>query len=759
MSEKVSIYYLELHHPQEGKGMIRLEGETTIGCANNNTIVLKESDLAPRHCILRVHQEILTLFQVAESGTTKIGRQSLDNGRMYILEKGDKIFLQDVKCIIRLEKEKAPENDQDEDNVESDQTNESIDLPDFNQEEDEDEEQETSFLAKLKSKFKRKNLQEELEEEEEVLAEDEEESEVEPEDAKEDNIKNSIYIPKATIDEDEEDDNKKKQTKKPKIKYVINREDMPAFFARLYAFVAEIIIAFAFASNVAPILDIGPYYDQFFIDLSPLVQKLIDMSSPFLGEHTALLQPLNSFSFISLFMTWFLLNMLSNMILGANLGQALIFVKTEGSFVTSRLKAVLRFLLSLILYPFIIFDAPALIKKRTLKEVLTASELSFRHSILKIFGVLIVLPAFTAAIVILPALLDPTLMEGPRVTRNLVIKELKENTPMQTHPWRSLKLAISYDQAISNEWALSPYLLGRNENTLSAIHFIRFHNDNVDTVTAGPIAKTQLPQKLIQAIAKLDPFYKSKYPDLDKAIETNSFNESADKDAMALFVDTLSLNWDTLPRFLTERGPILSPYLELKKDLLSKLNLQITNEANAKIIGHKNVLEIFVSNNHSTLTSVQNGVFSTLSISSRDGGRAAIAKFAKTFLSHAAPLMDNATTSLENSPTWTVFDFLDYFTSQEKLILQGQSIQALSNLTSKSLAQRESQPWSKSIIEEDYKKTMNILRKLQENTNQEWANQAFNAMNIDQALWQEQTPVEAPVEEPVQEAPNTNQEE
>src|SRR5690606_14815374 len=148
----------------------------------------------------------------------------------------------------------------------------------------------------------------------------------------------------------------------------------------------------------------------------------IEFVSPFLGEHVKYLSFLTSFSFLSVFITWITLNLVSSIIFGANLGLALLSVRTEGSFVTARVKALLRLILSFITLPTILTELPALIKKRTLKEVVTGSEISYRHPLLTIFGVLIALPAFTLAIIALPGLMEPTLLEGPELTKDLVVK-------------------------------------------------------------------------------------------------------------------------------------------------------------------------------------------------------------------------------------------------------------------------------------------------------------------------------------------------
>lgn len=742
MSEKVSVYYLELHHPRDGKNRYKIDGQITVGSASSNNIYLSDLDLAPRHCIFRVHQEILTIFQVAESGTSKIGSQELENSRMYILEKGDKVFLQDIKCIIRVEKEVVQEEDdeeeiEDEETVDEDKTDEGFEVPNLDEEfDDEDEEiEKVSFLSKLKSKlFKKKEII--IEDDEDVEDEDEEDDE---EVSKEEKMKDSIYIPKAAADiEDKKPEKKKKKNEK------IDRSSMPAFFARLLAFVCEIIIAFAFVSNVVPILDISSIYEQLFLDVSPFVTKGLDFVSPYLEDKISLLSFINTFNFIAVFTTWLVLNLISNLLLSVNYGLALVFVRTEGSFVTARIKGILRFILSLVLSPLFIFDAPALIKKRTLKEVLTASELSYRHGILKVLGNFLVLPAFTIAIVLLPAVMEPQLLEGPLVNQDLAIKEQKSDMALQTHPLRSLHVAISYDQNIKNEWAYSPFINGKKNQLNSGMRFIRSVGERVDVVAIGPLSNTLLPIELIRTIAKLDPFFKNKYPVLFENLDNNEFNNEKDSDSIALFIDTLGLNQETLPRFLSERGPTLTPYFELKKYLMAQLNIQTTNEVSAKFFANKKMIMLYPSNIRSTITFIRAGKIITLTISSRQGGRPAMEKFIRTFLSNASPLLDNASIAPDQADKWTPFDFFDYFNSKELKPLSPTAETALRNFMNDILSQRQNHAWATETIEFDYRKSMETLQEIVQPDQDPWASAIFNVMNVDQALWQTPPSTETP---------------
>lgn len=721
MSEKVSVYYLEVHDPRDGKNQVRVHGEISVGSARNNTICIDEVGLAPKHCIFRVHQEVLTVFQAAESGTSKIGRQTLDSGRMYILEKGDKLILGELKIVIRLEKEIIEDAlpDEEEENDLNDTTDPGAEAPNFEEDGEEEQEDAPSFFAKLKARLKpASRTDEHLEEDDEEDIEEEE-----------DEIKNSIYIPKAKINEEEDE----KPIKKKKLEEQINRDDMPAFFARLYAFLAEIIIAFAFVANIAPVLKLETVYAQLNADLVPLVQKVLDLVKPIMGEHAHYLSFLKSFSFLSVFITWFVLNLASALIMGSTLGLALLSVRTEGSFVTARLKALVRVFLSLITLPTIITELPILIKKRTLKEVVTASEISYRHTLLKILGITIVLPAFTLATIALPGIMNPELLETPSLIKDLALNEAKNEQPLQTHAWRKLKLAISYPQNAMDEWAFSPSLSNKNGHLSSIVRVLRSRGESVDIVTLGPVIYNKMPINYFQDVSNLDPFFSNKYPRLYEELNTENITAASDNDAIALMIDALAINWDELPRFISERGPILTPYLNLKKHLIE--TSEITSSVQATLIGRRTFIEFSITNNKQRLITVIDGRLVQVDLSARGNAAVALTKFKRTFLENAAPLMDDAVTSTNNNQNWVFLDWLDHFNESQDLNL-AEGTAGLEQFIGGILAARERHPWATETIENDYRDTMRLLKSLGEEGNQGWAMDAFNAMNAAPDVWQ-----------------------
>lgn len=734
MSEKVSVYFLETHAPKQGKKQYRVDHEISLGSAKSNDISFSELDLAPKHCVFRTHQGVLTVFQVAESGSTKIGRQSLENGRMYILEKSDKLTLGDLKIVIKVEKV-APEDIQDEEDEENDLNLESPvdDQAQEDEEFEEEEESSPSLVQKLLSRFKKKTDTDDedfLEEE----AEEEIEEEVQEEDGgdKTDEIKNSIYIPKSKINEEAAPAPANHSVKKQRKTY-INREHLPAFFSRFYAFIFEVIVSFGFIANIVPIFELEQTIDQIYLDIFPLIEPIKNLLPTYLGEHAVLLDPIFSAPIITVVFTWFTFNLLSNLALGANLGLALMGVSTEGSFVIARAKGVIRFLIGIVTLPLLLPDLPILIKKRSLKEVLTGSELRHGHFLIRTFGIFVVIPAITIAFVLASALLEPAILEGPQVTKNLTVKAPTPEIAMQTHPWRELQIALNYPQDIDNEWVISPRLQMRQGKIVGSVSFLRRREEAIDITTFGPITKLNLPINLIKSLLKRDPFFANKYPEAAKEVANEKFSSYSDESITSLFLDVLNMNWDSIPRFISERGPIITPYIELKKYLISTFG--ITDSLSSNLLGRRTIISIPSGTNRLKMVTVSNGRIIQVELRSTSGGIAALTKFQRTFLTHAAPLMSGAVASPNETESWTFLDWLDHFNLNNVYNLTT-GIVGLKAFTAKSLENKQLHPWAAETIEADYSKTMQTLNKLTQDDPESWAKDIFDAMNTPDIDWQ-----------------------
>src|SRR5690606_37629834 len=104
---------------------------------------------------------------------------------------------------------------------------------------------------------------------------------------------------------------------------------------------------------------------------------------------------------------------------------------TDGSFIMARAKAIIRFFIGIVTFPFLIFDLPALIRKRTFKEVISASAILHRFNFLKFIGAVIFIPALIFASIACYILVDQTIIEGPTFMRDLTTRSAPTEEALQ----------------------------------------------------------------------------------------------------------------------------------------------------------------------------------------------------------------------------------------------------------------------------------------------------------------------------------------
>ena len=98
------------------------------------------------------------------------------------------------------------------------------------------------------------------------------------------------------------------------------------------------------------------------------------------------------------------IRLLTPLIFGVSLGQAVIGIKGLGNFALKRFTGVLRELIGFITAPLIIFDLPALFSKRTLKEMLSFSHISTGSTLFTTLLTFFWMFAFVALYVSLPVI-------------------------------------------------------------------------------------------------------------------------------------------------------------------------------------------------------------------------------------------------------------------------------------------------------------------------------------------------------------------
>src|SRR5690606_27270404 len=83
----------------------------------------------------------------------------------------------------------------------------------------------------------------------------------------------------------------------------------------------------------------------------------------------------STFNLAPLFLLFILFRFISTLILGVSVSELCLSLRSKGNVIWTRIGGALRVLIGAITGPFLVFDAPAVISRRTFKEVLSFTHL------------------------------------------------------------------------------------------------------------------------------------------------------------------------------------------------------------------------------------------------------------------------------------------------------------------------------------------------------------------------------------------------
>jgi hypothetical protein len=180
---------------------------------------------------------------------------------------------------------------------------------------------------------------------------------------------------------------------------------------RFFAIFGDILIAASLHAILVPFDDYKAYQDFVPGLLNDLLgQDLAVMLDAFLQDQPAISELIKdlmsegtkAFPFVDILVDFAALRFVSTLILGVSFSEFFLGLKSIGNPIWARVGGALRVLIGLITGPFVIFDVPALVSRRTFKEFLTFTHVALRGKILFVALVLIYIPACLALFLVSP---------------------------------------------------------------------------------------------------------------------------------------------------------------------------------------------------------------------------------------------------------------------------------------------------------------------------------------------------------------------
>lgn len=538
------------------------EDPIVIGSDNSADLCIKDEHLSPLHLKIRLQDDVLTLTQLGADHSTKLGRQKLKQGKMYIADKGDTITLGSVKLIIRQEKIEEKSTTKPEDKTEE------ISPAKKEVEKQSDTENTQTKIAGLSS------------------------------------------IVRGAINKR----NQEKSTSKI-VKRVIKFENhlLPGVVSRFSGHFLGILTVICFLTYG---LDYLEKYDQYrhFVDgnietakhtitkLHLLVIELLAKSPTPLPfelpgpDNINLDSIFQNLFYLEILLAYICFQIVSIILLGLEIPFFLMGIRSEGNFLLVRIKGLLRLLLGYLTLPLIIFDLPILLKKRSLKEVLTFSRLQYKRAGQQYISIMLIVPFFSLILIFLPLVFFLDTLTPPTVLLKQVVKKSKQESPIEKYRSKVLELELPFEKDDPPILATDINIKKKEINT----HML-FIDEKQKTEARLVIRNNFDFNSFIPMMRNFDPLLTFHAPVAGISNETKLV--AMQNEMMELIEDVLAFDPLTIHQFILNRGIFFYPYLKIRETILNKSKLPLGLEYDSYTQGNKTILvnrnkNIFLIQNH-----------------------------------------------------------------------------------------------------------------------------------------------------------------
>lgn len=603
----VKRYYLEF--PQlEGHPTHLLENSLTIG-SETGDIVLSNDGIAPNHCTINLNHDVLSIIDHGSEQGTLVNGNQISPGKMVFLNPGDKVTIGSIAFDL-IERAEA---DGTQPVYEAQEfTNTEVGVPSSVEEHDYQTTGGTQNLS-LETEGPGGFVPPPVEEEGPLQEGTKEHTLVIP-DEEPPKPKKSFSVGGAKKKGKKNVKKNKKKNKKFASAGSSSKEASNAFLRVLAIIFDGVMIAII--HNLA---SQDPAYNQFLTDLPNMFMEFatpiyndflkvhVDMLFEMLPELNEVKTLVASFyreehkSWIQLGMLLILFRMNTAILFGATLGQCMVGIRAEGSFLRKRLLAIVRSILGFVFLPiFWLVDAPTLFSKRSLKEVLSFTRLHTPSTFMAILSITFFTPILTVAILLGPALRGMNLPQPMEFTpmRKVELGVFDESKIDSYSSYFKLGIpAIQVDYILpkfkftqkGGKKSLTPSLImargEQNQYELKLLKNVSLAKLLNDFVAINPMASLKYPQLnlLVTDVANTSGNFKTApYSQIAVAQEFNKLLQGS--------MSLLNLEQpELLINFVQDHGPFIGAFVEFRNSIESLMgeaakNYQMKQLGNSIVI-------------------------------------------------------------------------------------------------------------------------------------------------------------------------------
>jgi hypothetical protein len=545
--EYVKAFELQLSN-MEDSPVYDLKHQLSIGSEIGN-IVIADPSVSPRHASFILQEDVVSVIDHGSVAGTFVNGKKIAPGKYIILEETDVINVGDLEVRLLVRTESVP----------------------------------AEKIPEVPEKEKEKEVMPVSEPLKESVVEKVQEIEVKP--------SKKAFDPRAHL---------KKHAKNTPSKKVIYSTYSANSLVRVFAVLSDFLLAYSLLVVFMP-------FDDFrnFMEYIPVVTGEIlgvewsSLWSILMEDYAFVSEMLNdayqffseTFQIVPILIMFVLLRASTTLLFGVSISEYALGIRPTGNGVWARLGGVIRVLIGVVTGPFLIFDVPAVVSRKTFKEFITFTCTTLSSKFLAVLGIILYLPLLVAL-----ALLSP-LIQGfeppePIIVSDKIEQRVKVKVPEEGESpaevtykkdqSRSLNLELVYD---AKEITLIPeYKFQGVKSKLNLKNGLVFYQKDLQRSVEFEVLKKFDLKQLIGIGLKGNLFLHDKYPILYNFVYSNananpSFKQLMDEKAQLAFANefirftkmAFSLSIDNFSDIMQEETLLIKGLVEFKKSFLSLL--------------------------------------------------------------------------------------------------------------------------------------------------------------------------------------------
>lgn len=554
-SVKVGRYALEFTNI-EGSPVYPLTGSFAIG-SETGDLVIEDPTLSPRHATFAAQNDVLTVMDNGSAQGTHLNGTALPSGRAVILQVGDELSLGEVTVKVLMQEISQAEVEAEEPEVLEEpvpvaEVEELAEAPTFV------EEEEASSESKTQQLVNPLDMGEKL---------------------------------KGHLGKMREQTHKDKKSKRGSMGggRVLAANTLPRVFGILLDIGWTLILWEVFSpflefrwATALPVVwmqeNILPLFESLITQLGHQAMYETGMKA-FLRE----IRPFEDQWFLShqagLFL---LLRMGSTLLLGESLGDWMVGIRAEGSILWKRVGGLIREVIGFVTAPTIVADLPALLSRRTLKELLTFTRLYTSSQGTTIISILLFVP-LTLVLWLLAPMVEG--FEFPEVITITQAKLTKAKTAGEEGDGVTMQISsrwfgATFEVAPAKWWVLPRFQWSQEGGKRALRPMLEFNHES-GVVIPLSLAKKFNWVDLLNPILAHNPLAQNSYKTLWKYLQSAHLRQgtvlkhdfTATEDAqfaaeLQLLIQTaFNLGPETLIDHMQEFGPFIKGYVDFKRTL------------------------------------------------------------------------------------------------------------------------------------------------------------------------------------------------